>query len=58
MEKKIMYKIRIGTEKFEEEEINIIDASEMLEAIKKLFERISEEEMNDFSLTMQKCLPE
>lgn len=44
--KNIMYKARIATEKLEEEEMNIIDAIEMLDATKKLFERISCEEMN------------
>ena len=49
MEKKIMCKIRIAAEKLEEEEeINIIDAIKMLEVMKKLFERISEDEMNNF----------
>ena len=39
-----MYKIRIATE----EGINIIDAIDMLEAMKKLFERISKDKMNSF----------
>ena len=43
-----MYKIRIATEKLEEEVSNIIDAVEMLEAMKKLFERIFENKMNNF----------
>ena len=33
---------------FEGEDINIIDAIEIFEAIKKLFERILEDEMNNF----------
>ena len=43
-----MYKIKIATEKLEEEEIHIIGAIEMLEVLKKAFERISEDEMKDF----------
>ena len=55
MKKKIMHKIRIATAKLEEEEINIIDAIEMLEAMKKLSERISEDEMNSFVDSASVC---
>ena len=41
-----MYKIRIATEKLEE--VNIINAVERLGVMKKLFERISRDEMNNF----------
>ena len=43
-----MYKIRVATEKFEEQGIKIIDVIEMLEAMTKHFERISEEKINNF----------
>ena len=37
---------RIATEQLEP--INIIEAIEMVEAVKKLFERVSKDEMNNF----------
>ena len=46
--KKIMYQVRIAVEKLEVEEINIIDAIEMLCAMMEPFERILEDEINNF----------
>ena len=48
MKKKITYKFRMATEKIEEEKINLNDATEIIEAMKKLFERISENEVKNF----------
>ena len=48
MKKKITYKFRMATEKIEEEKINLNDATEIIEAMKKLFERTSENEVKNF----------